>query len=154
MNKLKSFLTGKRAVATIFLVILALTVATPVLANSSSWSFLAFYDRYYINGKTNGVFHDMTAGNMTISGSLTTTMIMGNVLPVQAFTFEVWKVGTLWDTKVCTTGSFNPPRLVGDPATPVSWNCGAQSAGKYYLVIYRAKADNREVTGSGTISTQ
>ena len=154
MSKLHGFLTRKRVVPIILWVILALTVATPVLANSSSWSFLAFYDRYYISGKSNGVFHDMTAGNMTISGSLTTTMISGNVLPVQAFTFEVWKVGTLWDTKVCTTGSFNPPRLVGDPAMPVSWNCGAQSAGKYYLIIYRAAADNREVKGSGTISTQ
>ena len=44
-----------RIVTTILILLAALVMATPVLANSSSWYFLAFYDKTTVNGNINGV---------------------------------------------------------------------------------------------------
>jgi len=140
-----------RVVTTAMTLLALLVMATPVLANTSSWSFLAYYDGRVINGKTNGVFHQMTAGALTISGTIKTTAIYGTPNGAQPWYFEVWKNGLI-SSKKCTAGPV---------AVPLSWNqtnsfskaCGTITAGSYYLVIWRAATDNREVTGSGTLKT-
>jgi hypothetical protein len=132
-----------------------LIMVTPVFANSSSWSFLAFYDRYYLSGKANGVFHNMTAGQLTNSGKIWVTMIMGGIpAGMYPWYFEVWKKNTVFDQLICTSSPVYPNVMVGSQyATSFTKSCGNISAGTYYLVIYRAQSDNREVQGSGTLHT-
>ncbi len=140
-----------RIITTIMTLLAILVMATPVLANTSSWSFLAFYDGRVINGKSNGVFHQMTAGALTISGTIKTTAIYGTPNGAADWYFEVWKDGLI-PSKKCTAGPV---------AVPLSWNqtnsfskaCGTITAGSYYLIIKRPFLDNREVTGSGTLRT-
>lgn len=45
-----------KAITSIFVLLAMFIMATPAFANTSSWSFLAFYDGRVINGKTNGGF--------------------------------------------------------------------------------------------------
>lgn len=140
-----------------FLVCLAiLIIVTPVFANSSTWSFLAFYDGRYLSGKANGVFHTLTAGSLTNSGSIWVTMIMGgSPNGLQPWYFEVWKKNTIFDQKICTSNPVYPNVMVGRQyATTFSKNCGNIPDGKYYLVIWRSESDNREVQGSGTLTTR
>lgn len=140
-----------KTITVVFVLLITLIMVTPALANTSSWYFLAYYDGRVINGKTNGVFHQMTAGALTISGTIKTTAIYGTPNGAQPWYFEVWKDG-LFPSKKCTAGPV---------AVPLSWNqtnsfskaCGSIPAGSYYLVIWRAATDNREVTGSGTLRT-
>lgn len=135
----------------VFVLFVMLIMVTPAFANTSNWYFLAYYDGRVINGKTNGVFHQMTAGALTIGGTIKTTAIFGTPNGAQPWYFEVWKNGLI-PSKKCTAGPV---------AVPLSWNqtnsfskaCGSISAGSYYLVIWRAASDNREVTGSGTLRT-
>jgi hypothetical protein len=137
---------------TMLLVLLAMLImVTPALANSSSWSFLAFYDGRVINGKSNGAFHSMTAGALTISGTIKTTAIFGAPNGAQPWTFEVWQDG-LFPSKKCTAGPVAVPVSLNQTKS-FSKACGNIPAGSYYLVIWRAATDNREVTGSGTLQT-
>lgn len=146
----------KKSLLSILLVLFSLLVmVSPVLANTSNWWFLALYDRYYLNGENNGVYHSMDSGNLTISGSIWVTMIMGgDPPPPEAFYFQVWKNNTWFDTKICTSGGVTPSVMVGPAyAESFSKNCGSISSGDYYLVIWRGDADDREVEGSGTLVT-
>lgn len=140
-----------RIVTTIMILLAALVMATPVLANSSSWYFLAFYDKTTVNGKANGVFHTMTAGQLTISGTLKTTAIYGTALTPKGWYFEAWKVGLI-DSKKCTIGPIAPPVSLNQTIS-FSNVCGTIPAGKYYLIIKRVAPDNREVQGNGTLKT-
>lgn len=144
--------TIRNRIITIAMTLIALLImATPVLANSSSWWFLAYYDGRVINGHDNGVFHSMTAGTLTISGTITTTAIYGTSNGAQPWYFEVWKDGLI-HTKKCTAGPVAVP-LSWNQSNSFSKNCGSITSGSYYLVIWRAATDNREVTGSGTLRT-
>lgn len=141
----------KNIIAATMTLVAVLIMVTPALANSRSWSFLAFYDGRVINGKNNGVFHSMTAGALTISGTIKTTAIFGTPSGAQPWTFEVWQDG-LFPSKKCTAGPVAVP--VGlNQTNSFSKACGSIPAGSYYLVIWRAAVDNREVTGSGTLKT-
>ena len=155
MKSLKYSRIKNHIVTSIFLVFAMLVMASPVLANSSNWWFLAYYDRYYLSGKANGVFHNMTAGNLTNSGYIYVTYIQGGTPSGrQPWYFEVWKKNTLVDKKICTSNAVYPNVMVGpNYKTNFSKNCGNISSGSYYLVIWRAASDNREVTGSGTLAT-
>jgi len=126
-------------------------MATPALANTSSWYFLAYYNGRVVNGKTNGVYHQMTAGTLTISGTIKTTAVYGNPPTAKPWHFEVRKWSN--DTIVCTAGPVAVP-LLWNQTKSFSKVCGAIPAGKYYLKIWRAAADDREVTGSGTLVTK
>lgn len=140
-----------KVVTALFLGLIVFLIATPVLANSSSWSFLAYYNGRKINGKKNGVSHQMTAGTLTISGTIKTTAVYGNPPTASPWYFEVrdWSNNKL----KCTAGPVAVP-LQWNQTNSFSKTCGKIPAGKYYLVIYRDPADDREVTGSGTLVTK
>lgn len=140
-----------RIVTTILTLLAMLIMATPVIANSSSWYFLAYYTGYVVNGHDNGVFHQMNAGPLTINGTIETTAIYGTPNGAAPWTFEVHK-DTLFHPKVCTAGPVAVPLSWGD-TNSFSKLCGTISEGSYYLVIYRGSLDNREVEGWGTLST-
>jgi len=129
--KLPKFSTIRNKVITAMFVLLAMFImVTPAFANTSSWSFLAYYTGRVINGANNGVYHQMTAGSLTISGTIKTTAIYGSLNGAQPWYFEVWQ-DKLIDSKKCTAGPV---------AVPLSWNrtnsfskaCGSIPAGKYY----------------------
>ena len=122
-----------RVVTILMTLIAALVMVTPVWANTRNWSFLAFYDGRVINGANNGVYHPMTAGSLTIAGTIKTTAIYGSPNGAQPWYFEVWQ-DKLIDSKKCTAGPV---------AVPLSWNqtnsfskaCGSIPAGTYYLEV-------------------
>ena len=151
MQPPKLFIIRNKIVTAMLLLLAMFIMTTPVLANSSSWSFLAFYNGRVINGKTNGVFHSMTAGALTISGTIKTTAIYGTPNGAQPWYFEVWQDG-LFPSKKCTAGPVAVPINLNQ-TNSFSKACGSIPTGSYYLIIWRAALDNREVTGSGTLKT-
>lgn len=95
----------------------------------------------------------MTAGSMSIQGGV--TIVMDTGLPHASWKHTVKKVGTFYDTSVCSV-SVTP--TVSGGFTPFGANCGTQSAGTYYLYVERVTSnglsDERICTGSGTLTTQ
>jgi hypothetical protein len=74
----------KNRVITIAMALLAaLVMVTPVMANSSGWYFLAYYDGRIVNGHDNGVFHQMNAGYLTVAGTLETTAYMDHPMVIR-----------------------------------------------------------------------
>lgn len=154
---LSQYSTIRNRIVTIVLLLLAMFVmATPALANSSSYSWLAYSDYgYVIDGSVNGVFHTMTAGTLTNSGSLWVTRTNPNPInPPTPFYISVKKSVVGPDPTICTTGAVTPSVMVGSQyAVSYSKGCGTISAGTYYLYIWRNAIDGREVKGSGTLRT-
>lgn len=147
-----------RITTALLLVLIALIVAVPVLANSSSWSFFLPDNAYAVDGKANGRIHTMTAGTLTFSGSFYVSRVIpaaGNPSPVK---FTVYKLGSgLFDPDrvICST-TITPSKMVGSAyAKSFSKNCGTIAAGKYYIYILRtlSAADGYELVGSGTLRT-
>lgn len=149
-NKKHKSLKSKM-IAIAMAILAALIIVSPVLANSSNWWFLARYDGRIINGASNGVFHQMTAGYVTVAGTLETTAIYGTPNGNQGWTFEVWKDGFI-RVKQCSVGKVAAPASWGDRVN-FSLGCGNISSGSFYLRIWRGETDNREVEGWGTLST-
>lgn len=135
------------------LIVITLTLLffSSALANTSGWWFQAVYDGRIINGKANGIQHQMTQGNLSINGTLITNAIPGGANGNAPWYFEI----RLWsnDNPVCRFGPINTPNNVGD-AVGINQNCGNMQTANYYLFIYRNFADNREVNGSGNLVTQ
>jgi len=139
-----------KIIAVIMVLFASLVIVSPVIANTSSWYFLAYYYGLKVNGKNNGVFHQMDTGYVTIAGTLETTAIYGSPVGNEGWTFEVWK-DAFFDTKQCSVGKIPAPDSWGDRVN-FSQGCGNISSGSYYLIIWRGALDNREVEGWGTLS--
>jgi hypothetical protein len=132
-------------------------MVTPVLANSSDYSWLAYSDYgYVIDGSVNGVYHTLTVGSLTNSGSLWVTRTNPNPInPPTPFYIRVKKSVFGIDPTICTTSAITPSIMVGQQYNvSYSLNCGSISSGTYYLYIWRNSIDGREVKGSGTLSSQ
>lgn len=154
MNSHKYSRIRNHFVTSIFLILAMLIMATPALANTSSWYFLAYDYGLVIDGSVNGVYHTMTAGNLTNSGSLWVTRTLPNPLSPAPFYFRVKKSQIGPDPTICTSGAVTPSVMVGSQyKVSFSKNCGTISAGTYYLYIWRNYTDGREVQGSGTLRT-
>ena len=144
-------ITRNNLVTAMLMSFIMFVMVTPVLANSINWSFLAYYNGRVINGKANGVPHQMTAGAMTIKGTIKTTAVYGTPPFASPWFFEVRDWST--DQVKCSAGPVAVP-LLWNQTTSFSKACGSVPAGTYYLYIYRGQADDREVTGSGTLVTK
>jgi len=140
-----------KIIAVAMVILASLVIVSPVIANTSSWYFLAFYDGRIIIGAHNGVFHQMNAGYVTVAGTLETTAIYGSPNGNQGWTFEVWKDGLI-RRKQCSVGKVAAPASWGDTIS-FSLGCGNISSGSFYLRKWRAATDNREIEGWGTLST-
>lgn len=99
VNVMKYQFFKNRVITLAMTLLVALVMVTPVMANSSGWYFLAFYDGRVVNGHDNGVFHQMNAGYLTVSGTLETTAIYGSPNGNQGWTFEVCVEGYLYSSK-------------------------------------------------------
>jgi hypothetical protein len=134
-----------------FLLVLTLMMITlPVLANTRNWGFTGTVAGLYINGEHNGVYHNMTAGNLTNSGSLWSRNWAA--YPLVNWSFRVWKDNGLFgDQAICTT------TVAPNPSTNVpvyfSQSCGYVSAGNYYLEAWRNASDDRAYSASGSFVT-
>lgn len=148
MNFTKQSLFSKNNITTVFvLVIIALMMTAPVLANSSRWQFTGTVWGEVVDGKANGVLHYMTAGNLTNSGSL------------QIYQQSSYPTVEPWYVEVRKDAFFNPLICKSNAITPTTSgksftvNCGSISSGNYYLRIYRDQTDGRAVAGSGHLTT-
>ena len=151
VNVMKYQCFKNRVITLAMTLLVALVMVTPVMANSSGWYFLAFYDGRVVNGHDNGVFHQMNAGYLTVAGTLETTAIYGSPNGNQGWTFEVWK-DTFIHQKMCGVGKVAAPASWGDTVS-FSYRCANVASGSYFMKIWRAETDNREVEGWGTLST-
>lgn len=133
-----------------------LVMASPALANSSSWYFYENRDGRVVDGSKNGIYHTLTAGTLTISGSIWTAAIYPGSTSVQGITIEVRKPAFLGSTTICSTGPYYPSanNIGKSYAVTVSKNCGGVGAASdYYLYVWRSNTDGREVEGSGNLTT-
>jgi hypothetical protein len=106
----------------------------------------------YVNGSDNGAFKQMTAGNMTNSGYVYIhEQLIGATGPFRV-NVDVYKSRTGPDK--CVGSSAINPGTVPNVRKYFTTYCGQQSAGKYYLVIWKAEYDGRHEKGSGTLTTR
>lgn len=114
-----------------------------------------FFDGRVVDGYNNGVKHTMTAGALTLSGRVWTAVIKPNPLAVQPVTVEVRQKTLFSFNVICSSG----PHTTSDNntgsqfAVSFSKNCGNIPAGDYYIRIWRANTDGREIEGDGTLRT-
>lgn len=133
---------------------LLLLVVTPVLANTRNWSWTMGTSGRVIDGKANGVLHSMTAGTLTLSGSVWNDFNLVGATGPAKITIEVRRQRTLLpDQLICST-SVTPDSRVGyQYRKTISKNCGSIVSGTYYLYIWRSYADGRRIKGEGTLRT-
>lgn len=134
----------------------ALIMASPALASSSNWYFYQYRDGCVVDGSRNGVYHNLTAGTLIISGSMWTAALFPGATSVQGITIEVRRPAFLGSTIVCSTGPYytNATNIGPTYAVNVFKNCGSVGAASdYYLFIWRAAIDGREIEGSGNLLT-
>lgn len=151
--KLSQYSPIRNCVVTVMLVVFAMLITiSPVLANTSNWSFQSTVDGRYLDGLANGVRHVMTAGTLTNSGSIwATSAIPGANTNANPWTFEVWKEVTGLDPKICSV--VVTPRTALNSPVSFSKGCGSITAGTYYLIIFRSASDGRAYAGSGNLRT-
>lgn len=112
-------MSSKNFIVTVLLILFAtMIMVIPVLANSSNWAFTGTVEGRYLNGGNNGVYHNMTAGTLTNSGSIWVTYASPGAsnLP-QNWTFEVWKDYRAASDGRAVSGSgtlSTPASVVGD----------------------------------------
>jgi hypothetical protein len=136
--------------------LILLIMATPALANSASYGWLAYKDYgYIIDGSVSGRFYTINAGNLTNIGSLWVTSAYPTAFnPPAYFLISVKKSVVGPDPTICTTARITPSLMVGSQyAVSYNKNCGTIAKGTYYLYIERNKVDGREVQGGGSIQT-
>jgi hypothetical protein len=143
-----------RIITTAAITFMMLIMASPALANSSSWYFYMDRNGYAVDGQKNGIYHHLTAGTLTLSGKVWTAAIAPGATTVRPVTIEVWKDGIV-DSKVCSAGPYyTSANNTGQSyAVTVSKNCGSISDSDYHLFIWRSASDGRDIEGSGTLST-
>lgn len=142
----------KRKVFSFFLVVSMLTIMSiPALANTSSWDFTM--DLRYVSGDDNGIYHNMTSGNMYISGSVWVYSIddWHAISPLNVY-IEVWESRFGPDRYVGR--SIVTPRLPAGTKAYFSNTLGSQSSGKYYIVAYKTDDDGFNIKGQGILETR
>ena len=158
MKPPKLFIIRNKIVTAIFLSLAILIMSTPALANSSSWSFTSTVEGMVLDGSKNGVFHTMTAGTLTNSGSIYVASAQPccSTTNPASWTITVKKYNwPLFDSTICSV-TVTPSKMVGSQyKVSFTKNCGTIAAGKYYLYITRGggSTDGRQVVGSGTLTT-
>ncbi len=133
--------------------VLFLAMALPVLANSGNYAWKMPWDGYYVSGWDNGVTYNLTAGNLTFSGSVWQyEEKVGAFYPPYSVTTEVWRDDPIWDTKI---GSYTvtPSTTLNDKKS-FSKNLGSIIADTYYIVANKQNTDGWSTAGSGTLKSQ
>lgn len=131
-----------------------LVMAIPAFANTSNWAWTGTAGGNIVNGKTNGVFHTMTAGNLTFSGSVWATYVPPAPTSPSQWYYQVRKNnGIAPDSTVCSYGPVTTNGLLGHSASFYT-SCGYINAGNdYYLYVSRGNNDGRAYSSSGNLST-
>ncbi|HEU4326847.1 MAG TPA: hypothetical protein VFS21_27150 [Roseiflexaceae bacterium] len=156
MNTLQWTNVRNRVATGLAMLFMVLVMAIPVLANSSSWYFYMYRDGRVVDGWNNGVTHNLSAGTLTLSGKIWTAAIYPNPISVQPITVEVRQKTFLSSTLICSSSPVSPSanNIGSSFGVNFSKNCGSiVSSPDYYLFIWRAATDGREIEGNGTLST-
>lgn len=131
--------------------IMLLVMSIPVLANTSNWSFTM--DFRVVDGDGNGVYHEMDAGSMTISGSIWVySTDQGHNQSTNTVTIEVWKKNTLWFDDLVGSVSVTP-RTDG-VSSSFSKNLGSVNSGTYYIFAWKTEDDGFNLKASGKLETK
>ncbi len=117
-------------------------------ANSSTYSFTM--DRYYADGKKNEVTHNLTAGDLTITGKIWIykKLVSAFAHPFQV-TLVVLKSGTFFKQEIC--------RQTWAPSTTESTfltRCGHIDGGTYWIEVAKENDDGNLLRCEGALTTQ
>jgi len=141
----------KQKIVSILLLTFMMTfMAIPALANSCNWNFTMNY--MYVSGADNGIFHNMSTGNMSIDGD------------IWAYSQDPGHTASPFTVYVDVYESvFGPDRMVGEVSNtpsstlyndvPIYGTFGSQNAGSYYIKAYKASDDGWNIQGAGTLNT-
>ncbi|TCS83093.1 hypothetical protein [Tepidibacillus fermentans] len=137
--------------STTVILLLSVVMALPVLANTSYWSLTLDYR--IVDGDKNSVYHDLTSGTMTISGNIYPYSLDGGHNPSPApVTFSVYKSVFGFDPFAGSTTV--TPYSTLNSSKYFNANLGSETAGKYYLQVYKVEDDGWNEKGSGTLVTK
>ena len=134
-------------------VCLLLVMALPVIANSVTWSFTM--DLRVVDGDKNGVYHNMTAGTMKLTGNIWAYSKDSSPDPTPNKVYiEVWESKD-WavDRKISVVPYATPSILLNSKVPISNGNLGTQPAGKYYSLIWKIEDDKWNIKGSGSLTT-
>lgn len=142
----------KIAIRAMVVVFALLVMVHPVFAASSSYSWDMPYPGYVVNGEANGVLHELPAGILVDSGELWEYAKLNGAVGPYDIQIEVYKQGTLWDTRV-STQTVTPSSTLNEKVS-YSHNAGSITAGKYYLFISKVygATDGWSTKGTGTLT--
>lgn len=143
----------KKIIIRIMVITFALLIMIqPTFATSSSYSWDMPYPGYVVNGEKNGILHNLPAGTLIDSGELWEYAKQNAVVGPYKICIEVYKQGTLWDTRV--SSQTVTPSSTLNKVVSYSHNAGSISAGTYYVVISKLNGDTDgwSTRGVGTLS--
>ncbi|MDX2074965.1 MAG: hypothetical protein SFZ02_00920 [bacterium] len=146
------FFAKGQTIKALLILFAMLIMVFPVFANTSGWSFTGTVAGRVVNGGNNGIYHNMTAGSLTNSGSIWPTFANPGSTSPSPWVFEVWKDNGIFDSFICASSPVTTGTTIGQ-GTSFSQGCGTISSGSYYLVAWRATTDGRSYSASGSFSS-
>ena len=127
-------------------------------ALASSLSFAWTMNNRYVNGKTNGRFHTLDAGELTLSGKIwiTEKRAAAASTPLSISMSVVKEQDSSERDAVCTV-TVTPDTTINNKKE-FSRSCGRIESGKFWLLIDKVGASNPDGDGwhnqgSGTLTT-
>ncbi|KLU63100.1 hypothetical protein CEB3_c05200 [Peptococcaceae bacterium CEB3] len=131
---------------------LLIMVQPAFAATSSGYSWNMPYPGYVVNGKANGVLHNLPAGTLVDSGQLCEYAELQGAVGPYDINIAVYKEGILWDTEV-SSQTVTPSATLNQNVS-YSHNAGTISAGTYYVFISKVNGatDGWSTEGTGTLS--
>ncbi|WP_079707688.1 hypothetical protein [Paraliobacillus ryukyuensis] len=134
----------KTKIFTFFTVaVLLSSFALPAFASSSAYSFTMEFR--VVNGKNNGIYHSLSSGSPTISGSTSVVSSKPGAFDPYDIKYTLYKDNFFGDTGYGTVNGGVDKYFTGTFDE-------VDGGDDYYLLIWRTNDDGNIVEGSGTVS--
>jgi hypothetical protein len=130
--------------------ILSLALASPALANTSTYSFKMQHE--VVDGQKNGVIHRMDPGLLTLSGTLTASRLLVHApaLP-QSILIEVFEVGTFSNRLICSL-TVTSPKSGGSAS--FNKTCPSVPASNLFIKAHRGGYNGWSIEVTGTLTAK
>lgn len=141
----------KKMVSAALLAIVAVAmVALPSVANTRNYAWEM--NHRYVSGDDNGVYHTLTAGSMTFTGTVWPySTDAGHTTSPYTITTRVYRQAFPSDVVACSASI--TPWAVINAQRSFSASCGSEPADTYYVQAGTVEDDGWNTRGTGQVAT-